>query len=139
MHYTTDRNYVSRYWKWFYNRWIARFQKPPNLKYCSGEWNTREPQVWISHSLPHKIFQGYDIAHFNPNLYAIHENMIRFAVNFGPSWRYTSGWGKSQPPIFTRETRHISSNLLLSACILAQYKTLHKRYKQFLYSLLDFS
>ena len=44
----------------------------------------------------------------------------------------------STPTFYPRETRHVSSNLLLSAGILAQYKTFHVSFKQYLQFLKVF-
>ena len=47
---------------------------------------------------------------------------------------YTMGCSKTQPPDFPpKGSGHFVSNFLLSAGILAQYKTIHVSFKQYLY------
>ena len=57
---------------------------------------------------------------------------IAHFLDLGP-WCITMSYSKTQPPDFPpKGSGHVLSNFLLSAGILAQYKTFHVSFKQYL-------
>ena len=62
----------------------------------------------------------------------IHSTYIIHTTQY-VQYTYTMSYSKTQPPDFPpKGSRHFVSNFLLSAGILAQYKTFHVSFKQYL-------